>query len=475
MQIYLIKNIHVVNEGAIRVSDVLIKNGRIEKIQPLILLDSPGAGANANIIEINGENKFLLPGAIDDQVHFREPGLTHKATIYTESKAAVAGGVTSFMEMPNTIPPAFTMEQLEEKYAIAAKDSLANYSFYIGTSNQNAEDTLKVNKRKNDVCGIKIFMGSSTGNLLVDNPLVLDKVFEESEILIATHCEDEKIIKRNLEMMKAGNRQLTAKDHPVIRNEDACFESSFYAIQLAKKHNSRLHILHISTEKELQLFGNLLPLNDKRITAEVCVHHLHFTSDDYERLGNKIKCNPAIKGPHNRDALWNALLDDRLDVIATDHAPHLLSEKFPNVKDISPDGPLGDSNTLLPPEAGSLEGAAGLPLVQHSLLLMLYYYKQGKISLEKIVQKMSHAVADCFRVSERGYIREGYFADLVIVDPGATTQASKKNILYKCGWSPLQGFEFPAAITHTFVNGQMVYGNGKWDESKKGERLKFER
>jgi len=416
-----------------------------------------------------------LPGAIDDQVHFREPGLTQKATIYTEAKAAVAGGVTSFMEMPNTIPPAFTIDLLEDKYAIAAQNSLANYSFYIGTSNQNAEETLKVNEWKNDVCGIKIFMGSSTGNLLVDNPLVLDKVFAESEILIATHCEDEKIIKRNLELIKAENRELTAKDHPLIRNEEACFESSFYAIQLAKKHNTRLHILHISTEKELQLFGNLLPLKEKRITAEVCVHHLHFTSDDYECLGNKIKCNPAIKAPHNRDALWNALLDDRLDVIATDHAPHLLSEKFPKVPDISKQSHLAETNIHLPPVARSLDGAAGLPLVQHSLLLMLHYYKQGKISLEKIVQKMSHAVADCFQVSERGYIREGYYADLVIVDMGAVTTASTESILYKCGWSPLQGFEFPAAITHTFVNGHMAYGNGKWDESIKGHRLKFER
>ena len=470
MQIYLIKNIHVVNEGNIRVSDVLIKNGRIEKIQPLILTDSA-----TNIIEINGENKFLLPGVIDDQVHFREPGLTQKATIYTEAKAAVAGGVTSFMEMPNTIPPAFTIELLENKYAIAAQTSLANYSFYIGTSNQNAEETLKVNERKNEVCGIKIFMGSSTGNLLVDNPLVLDKVFAESEILIATHCEDEKIIKRNLELIKAENRELTTKDHPLIRNEDACFESSFYAIQLAKKYNSRLHILHISTEKELQLFGNLLPLKEKRITAEVCVHHLHFTSNDYECLGNKIKCNPAIKAPHNRDALWSALLDDRLDVIATDHAPHLLSEKFPKVQDISRQSHLAETNIHLPHEARSLDGAAGLPLVQHSLLLMLYYYKQGKISLEKIVQKMSHSVADCFQVSERGYIREGYHADLVIVDMNATTVASTESILYKCGWSPLQGFEFPASITHTFVNGHMAYGNGEWDESIKGHRLKFER
>ncbi len=473
MQIYLIKNIQIVNEGTIQASDVLIKNGRIEKIAPSIVSTSPGNGVDAKIIEINGENKFLFPGAIDDQVHFREPGLTHKATIYTEAKAAVAGGVTSFMEMPNTIPPAFNMELLEEKYAIAAQNSLGNYSFYIGTSNQNAEETLRVNARKKDVCGIKIFMGSSTGNLLVDNPLVLEKVFGESEILIATHCEDEKIIRRNLELMKNKNQELTAKDHPLIRSEDACFESSFYAIQLAKKHNSRLHILHISTEKELRLFGNLLPLKEKRITAEVCVHHLHFTSDDYERLGNKIKCNPAIKAPHNKQALWNAMLDDRLDVIATDHAPHLLSEKFPNIKNISSSGPLWDSKAS--PNGGGLEGAAGLPLVQHSLLLMLHYYKQGKVSLEKIVQKMSHAVADCFQIKERGYIREGYHADLVIADLNAATKVSKENILYKCGWSPLDGFDFPAAITHTFVNGHLVYGNGAWDESKKGERLRFER
>jgi len=453
MQIYLIKNIQVVNEETIKTSDVLIKNGRIEKIGPLILSASPGTGVEAKVIEINGENKFLLPGAIDDQVHFREPGLTHKATIYTESKAAVAGGVTSFMEMPNTVPPAFTLELLEQKYAIASQNSLANYSFYIGTSNQNADETLRVNERKKDVCGIKIFMGSSTGNLLVDNPLVLERVFGESEILIATHCEDEKIIRRNLELIKNKNKELTAKDHPVIRSEEACFESSFYAIQLAKKHNSRLHILHISTEKELRLFGNLLPLKEKRITAEVCVHHLHFTSDDYDRLGNKIKCNPAIKAAYNKEALWEALLDDRLDVIATDHAPHTLAEKNEPYE----------------------KAHAGLPLVQHSLLLMLYYYKQGKISLEKIAQKMSHALADCFQIEARGYIREGYYADLVIADLNATTKVSKGNILYKCGWSPLEGFDFPAAITHTFVNGHLAYGNGEWDESKRGERLKFER
>lgn len=447
MQIYLIKNIRVVNEGKILTADVLIKNGRIEKIaSPITLIDT-------NVHEINGEEKYLFPGAIDDQVHFREPGLTHKATIYTESKAAVAGGVTSFMEMPNTIPPAFTLKLLEQKYEIARNTSLANYSFYIGTSNENAGDTLKVNDHKNDICGIKIFMGSSTGNLLVDNPLTLEKIFSESEVLIATHCENEKIIKDNLANAKAEGRTLTAKDHPLIRNEEACFESSFYAIQLAKKYNTRLHILHISTEKELQLFSNMMPLKEKRITAEVCVHHLHFTSDDYDRLGNLIKCNPAIKAPHNREALWKALLDDRLDVIATDHAPHTWEEKSEPYE----------------------KAHAGLPLVQHPLLLMLHYHKQGKLSLEKIAEKMSHAVADCFQIKERGYIREGYFADLVIVDLNRSIKVSKENILYKCGWSPLENFEFPAIITHTFVNGNLVYGNNQWDESKKGERLLFDR
>jgi dihydroorotase len=310
-------------------------------------------------------------------------------------------------------------------------------------------------------------MGSSTGNLLVDNPLTLDKIFCESEVLIATHCEDEKIIRQNLEKLKETGRELTAADHPVIRNEEACFESSLYAIQIAKKYNTRLHILHISTEKELQLFTNMMPLKDKRITAEVCVHHLHFTSDDYERLGNQIKCNPAIKAPHNKEALWKGLLDNRLDVIATDHAPHTLEEKHL----IPFSSPLVEKS-----DRTSYEKAhAGLPLVQHSLLLMLYYHKQGRISIEKIAEKMSHAVAECFRIKERGYIREGYYADLVIVDMKQSTNVSKENILYKCGWSPLENFEFPASITHTFVNGNLVYDNGAWNESKKGLRLKFER
>ncbi len=386
-------------------------------------------------------------------MHFREPGLTHKATIGTEAKAAVAGGVTSFMEMPNTIPNALTQELLEEKYQIASRSSLANYSFFMGTSNNNAEEVLKTNERKKDVCGIKIFMGASTGNMLVDNPNTLDRVFAEAEVLIATHCEDETIIKRNLDRLRSEGRELVPADHPVIRDEEACYESSLYAIQIAKKYGTRLHILHISTARELQLFTNMFPLKDKRITAEVCVHHLHFTSDDYARLGNQIKCNPAIKSPHNREGLWEALLDDRLDIIATDHAPHTWAEK---------DEPYEKAH-------------AGLPLVQHSLLLMLHYYKQGKISLERVVEKMSHAPADCFQVKERGYIREGYHADLVMADLHDRYTVSKENILYKCGWSPLEGFEFPAKVTHTFVNGHLVYGNGGFDESQCGMRLKFER
>jgi len=446
MQKYLIKNINVVNEGRITAADVLFSGERIEKIAPTIEV-------SGHVTEINGEGKYLLPGAIDDQVHFREPGLTHKANIYTEAKAAVAGGVTSFMEMPNTQPPTFTHDLLEQKYSIAAQTSLANYSFFMGTSNDNIDEVLRTNDKKNEVCGIKIFMGSSTGNLLVDNYLTLGKIFSEAELLIATHCEEESIIKQNFETLKGKREVLTATDHPIIRNEDACFESSFKAVQLAMKHNTRLHILHISTEKELQLFTNMLPLKDKRITAEVCVHHLHFTAADYAQYGNKIKCNPAIKEGHHREALWQALLDDRLDVIATDHAPHTMAEK---------DEPYEKAH-------------AGIPLVQHSLLLMLDYHKKGKLSLEKIAQKMSHAVADCFQIKERGYLREGYFADAVIVALAADTNVTKENILYKCGWSPFEGQTLGAAITHTFVNGQLVYGNGTFNESVKGKRLLFER
>lgn len=446
MQKYLIKHVAVVNEGRISVLDVLIENQRIAKIDSNI----QPAG---NVQEINGEGKHLFPGVIDDQVHFREPGLTHKATIYTEAKAAVAGGVTSFMEMPNTIPNAINLELLEQKYGIAAQNSLANYSFFIGTSNQSADDTLKVNAHKNDICGIKIFMGASTGNMLVDNYLTLDKVFRESEVLIATHCECEPMIKRNYEKRKAEKGILEAADHPIIRDAEVCFESSLTAIQFAKKYNSRLHILHITTAKELDLFTNMIPLQDKRITSEVCVHHLHFTADDYARLGNQIKCNPAIKAPENKEALWQALLDDRIDVIATDHAPHTWEEK-----------------------SGDYDHAhAGLPLVQHPLLLMLHYHCEGRISLEKIAEKMSHAVAECFQISERGYIREGYYADLVLVDLHQPHTVSKENLLYKCGWSPLEGFTFPASITHTFVSGHLAYAEGKFNESHKGMRLRFNR
>lgn len=446
MQRYLIRNIQVVNEGSIQTQDVLIADGRIARIETHISVE----GA---VSEIDGEGKFLLPGAIDDQVHFREPGLTHKATIYTESKAAVAGGVTSFMEMPNTVPPALTHELLEQKYATGAATSLANYSFFMGTSNNNLDEVLRTNERKREVCGVKIFMGSSTGNLLVDNYLALDRIFSESEVLIATHCEEESIIKANLERVRERKLVLEPSDHPIIRDEEACFESSFKAVQLAKKYGTRLHILHITTERELQLFTNMLPLKEKRITAEVCVHHLHFTADDYARLGNQIKCNPAIKAPHNREALWQALLDDRLDIIATDHAPHTWQEK-----------------------AEPYEKAhAGLPLVQHSLLLMLQYHNEGRIRLEDVVRKMSHAVADCFQIADRGYIREGYHADLVIVDMAERTTVNKNNLLYKCGWSPLEGTTFAAAITHTFVNGHLVYENGIFHESVKGKRLTFNR
>lgn len=446
MQSYLFKNIQLVNEGKIQYTDVLVKGERIERIDSNI-------SAKYKLQEIDGNGKHLLPGVIDDQVHFREPGLTHKASIYTESKAAVAGGVTSFMEMPNTIPSALTLDLLEDKYEIAANTSLANHSFFMGVSNDNAEEVLKTNRFKDSICGIKIFMGSSTGNMLVDNHSTLNRIFAESEMLIATHCEDERIIKRNYEQVKQLKPELTATDHPIIRNDEACYESSLVAIQFAKKYNSRLHILHISTEKELQLFGNMLPLSEKRITAEVCVHHLHFTADDYARLGYKIKCNPAIKSANNKNALWDALLDDRLDVIATDHAPHLLSEKEPPYE----------------------HAHAGLPLVQHSLQLMLYYHSLGKISLQKIVEKMSHAVATCFNIKDRGFVREGYYADLVVADLHKPYTIGTGNILYKCGWSPLEGFTFPATICNTFVSGHMVYGNNAFDESVKGKRLSFYR
>jgi len=455
MQNYLIKHISVVNENNISEKDVYIKNGRIERIGNALNIKE-------KVTEIDGEGKHLFPGAIDDQVHFREPGLTHKATIYSESKAAVAGGVTSFMEMPNTIPNVLTEDLLEQKYNIAKNNSLANYSFFMGASNSNADEILKMNKRKNDVCGVKIFMGSSTGNMLVDSEPALHKIFSESELLIATHCEDEKIIKENYKNLKSIKPILSPSDHPIIRDENACYTSSSFAVSLAKKYNSRLHILHITTAKELELLRNDIPIKEKRITAEVCVHHLHFTADDYARLGYLIKCNPAIKESKNKEALWEGLLDNRLDVIATDHAPHTMEEKLPPYE----------------------HAHSGLPLVQHPLLMMLHYYKEGKISLEKIAEKMSHAVADCFKIKDRGYIREGYFADLVVVNLDKKTTITKENILYKCAWSPLMGFTFPAEITYTFVNGNCVYarlndkvgqGNTSFDKSIKGERMNFEK
>ena len=445
MSSYLIKNTNIVNEGKTINGDVLIKKGRIEKITNQI-------DVKEAVTEINGEGQFLLPGVIDDQVHFREPGLTHKATIYSEAKAAVAGGVTSFMEMPNTQPPVFTQALLEDKYKIGANTSLANYSFYMGTSQDNWEEVLKTNDKKNEVCGIKIFMGSSTGNLLVDNPLVLEKIFGGAELLIATHCEEESLIKKNKAALEAIKPVLEPSDHPIIRNEEVCFESSFKAIQLAQKFDARLHILHISTAKELQLFSNLRPLADKRITAEVCVHHLHFTSDDYARLGNLIKCNPAIKSPAHKAALWQGLLNDQLDVIATDHAPHTLAEK----------------------QETYAHAHAGLPLVQHPLLLMLNYVKEGKLSMEKMVEKMSHAVATCFQIKDRGFIREGYHADLVLVKEIPYT-VSKENILYHCGWSPLEGMTFPYQVRSTFVSGHLAYHEGVFNEAEKGQRLQFDR
>ncbi len=462
MNNYLIKNISVVNEGSTSVSDVLIRNGRIARIGNSLKTDFL-------VTEIDGEGLHLLPGCIDDQVHFREPGLTHKAHIQSEARAGVAGGVTSFMEMPNTIPPAFTQTLLEEKYAIGARTSLANYSFYMGTSNGNAEEALRTNEKKKSVCGLKIFMGSSTGNLLVDNYLTLDRLFAGSELLIATHCEDEKIIHENLDRYAREGRVPVAADHPLIRSADACFESSLTAVQFAKKYGSRLHVFHLTTENEMQLFTNMIPLAEKRITSEVCVHHLHFTADDYANLGNQIKCNPAIKAPAHREALWNALLDDRLDVIATDHAPHTLAEK----------GFARHADGSLRPVIGSggdySNAHAGLPLVQHSLLLMLHYVKEGRISIEKVVEKMSHAVATCFQIADRGFIREGYYADLVMVDLNRPQQVTPSNILFQCGWSPLEGFRFPASVINTFVNGHLVYGKDGFDESQKGQRLAFNR
>lgn len=441
----LIRNARLINEGRINETDVLIENGLITQIRPG--LSDAGAG---QVIDAQGQ--YLMPGVIDDQVHFREPGLTHKATIHSESRAGIAGGVTTFMEMPNTVPNALTQELLADKYAIAERTALANYSFFMGASNNNLDEVLRTDIQ--NVCGIKVFMGSSTGNMLVDNESVLDSLFRQSPMLIATHCEDEATIRANTERYKAeyGDRA-TAELHPLIRNEEACLKSSSMAVELARRHNTRLHILHISTADELVLFDNTIPLTEKRITAEVCVHHLWFDSTDYARLGNQIKCNPAIKAPHHKAALLEALLDDRLDIIATDHAPHTWDEK----------------------QQPYWQAPSGLPLVQHPLLLMLEFVKQGKLTLETVVRKMSHAPADCFQIDRRGYVREGYWADLVLVDMNEPTPVSKQRTLYQCGWSPLEGNTVGSTVTHTIVSGELVFQNGQFLTERAGKRLQFNR
>ncbi len=440
---YIIRNAQLVNEGKIFNADVLIKNDRIERIDT-------GLGVNFNAEEIDAEGLFLIPGLIDDQVHFREPGLTHKASIATEAKAAVAGGVTSFMEMPNVNPATLTQQLLEEKYKIASNVSAANFSFYMGVSNDNYDEVMQT--PLNTVCGLKIFMGSSTGNMLVDKHDILERVFASAQHLIATHCEHEPTVReRKAEFEHLYGDKLNASFHPIIRNEDVCFRSSKEAVELAKKHNTRLHILHITTAEELILFTNSIPLAEKRITAEVCVHHLWFDADDYAQLGNKIKCNPAIKDKRHKPELLKALLDNRIDVIATDHAPHTAEEKALHYN----------------------QAPAGLPLVQHSLNVLLQMYHDGKLSLEKIVEKSSHAVADCFKVKERGYLREGYFADAVLVDLNKEWVVSKENILYKCGWSPFEGKTFKGQVQKTFVNGNLSFNNGRLIEQPFGKRLEF--
>ncbi len=439
----LIVNAKIVNEGKVIESDMLIVNERIEKIGPQL------SANEAHVLDAKGS--LLLPGAIDDQVHFREPGLTHKGTIYSESRAAVAGGVTSFMEMPNTIPPTFTQELLEQKYAIAARDSRANYSFFMGASNDNLEETLHTDLKK--VCGLKIFMGSSTGNLLVDDPRVLEGFFSRFGGLIAAHCEDEPTIRKNSETFKLKyGENIPVACHPLIRSGEGCFKSSSFAVNLARKHGTRFHILHISTARETELFDNQLPLEKKLITAEACIHHLWFNEADYARLGTKIKWNPAIKTRHDQEELFTAVLDNHIDIIATDHAPHTREEK----------------------ERTYFNAPSGGPLVQHSVVSMLEFYHQGKISLEKIVEKMCHNPAMLFRVVERGFLREGYFADLVIADLNAPWTVETSNILSKCGWSPFEGQTFRSHITHTFVSGQLAYEQGKIHEGN-GHRLSFDR
>ncbi len=444
MNTYLIKNATLVNEGQQFIADVLVKNGLIEKIGQN--LSAPEAQ------EINAEGLYLLPGMIDDQVHFREPGLTHKADIFTESMAAVAGGITSFMEMPNTVPNTLSQELLADKYAIAAQTSLANYSFFMGASNDNIEEVLKTDPKK--VCGIKVFMGSSTGNMLVDNEKTLENIFSKAPILVATHCEDEATIRENLALFKQKyGEDLTIEMHPLIRSAEACYKSSSLAVELAKRYQTRLHILHISTAKEIALFDNNIPLKDKKITAEACVHHLWFNDQDYATKGNFIKWNPAIKSVADQAGILAGVLADNIDVIATDHAPHTLAEK----------------------QQGYEQAPSGGPLVQHALPALLEMHLQGKITLEKIVEKTAHNVAICFDIDKRGFIREGYWADLILVNLNDPFKVTPLNIFYKCGWSPFNGQTFTSSITHTFISGNLAYQNGKFVTNQIGKRLNFNR
>ena len=446
MSTFLIKNARIVNEGSIFEGDVLIENEIIRQIAENI------SAKSSECIIIDAEGSFLIPGVIDDQVHFREPGLTHKGDIASESKAAVAGGITSYIEQPNTVPNAVTQELLEDKYQIASKTSHANYSFMMGGTNDNLEEVLKTNPK--NVAGIKLFLGSSTGNMLVDNQDVLEKIFSSTKMLIAVHCEDEATIKANLEkFVEQYGEDIPVNAHHLIRSEEACYISSSKAIELAKKTGARLHVFHISTAKELDLFTNKIPLEKKQITAEVCIHHLWFTDADYETKGSLIKWNPAVKTQKDKDALWKALLDDRIDVIATDHAPHTLEEK-------------SNPYTTCP---------SGGPLVQHALVAMMENYSKGKISMEKIVEKMCHNPAKIFKIENRGFIKEGYFADLVIVNPHMPWNVKKENIIAKCGWSPFEGINFKSRVTHTFVNGKLAYANGKVKDIIAGQRLTFDR
>jgi dihydroorotase len=445
MNTYLIKGATLVNEGQQFIADVLVKDGLITKI---------GQQLTANEAqEINAEGLYLLPGMIDDQVHFREPGLTHKADIFTESMAAVAGGITSFMEMPNTVPNTLTQELLADKYAIAAETSLANYSFYMGASNDNLEEVLKTDPK--NVCGIKVFMGSSTGNMLVDNEKTLENIFSKATMLVATHCEDEQTIRQNLIAFKEkyGEENLTIEMHPLIRSAEACYKSSALAVELAKRYQTRLHILHISTAKEVGLFDHTISLKDKKITAEACVHHLWFNDQDYATKGNFIKWNPAVKTTADQEGILAGVLADHIDVIATDHAPHTFEEK----------------------QHAYLQAPSGGPLVQHALPALLEMHLQGKISLEKIAEKTAHNLAICFNIEKRGFIREGYWADLVLVNLNDPFKVTPLNIFYKCGWSPFDGYTFKASITHTFVSGNLAYQNGKFMTSEIGRRLSFNR